>query len=280
MSLYLRRHSSRCSSWEMKSRWRRREAAIQKPLIRALSRRPKRLFAVGDIHGCYAELRVLMQYLTSELKFCADDQLIFIGDYVDRGKGSKQVIDLLVDLKKSSPETVFLKGNHEGMLLDFLGLGGIGGDVYLANGGGDTLLSYGIDPVDALDGSEIKACLPEDHLQFLQELEVGVSLAEFVFVHAGVRPGVPLERQTEDDCMWIRTDFVESQHDFGKTIVFGHTPFEDVVVHLPFKIGIDTGLVYGNKLTMVELVEGDLYQVDFGEGNVKVSSLRERLSGA
>jgi serine/threonine protein phosphatase 1 len=264
----------------MKSRWRRKDAAIKEPLIRALSRRPNRLFVVGDIHGCYAELSVLMQYLTSELKFSTDDQLIFIGDYVDRGKGSKQVIDLLVDLKKSSPETVFLKGNHEGMLLDFLGLGGIGGDVYLANGGGDTLLSYGVDPVNALDGRAIAARLPENHLRFLQELEVGVSLAEFVFVHAGVRPGVPLDKQSEDDCMWIRTDFVESQHEFGKTIVFGHTPFEDVVVHLPFKIGIDTGLVYGNKLSMVELVEGDLYQVDFGEGNVKVSSLRERLSGA
>ncbi len=221
-----------------------------------------------------------MSYLLSELKFSADDQLIFIGDYIDRGKGSKQVIDFLLDLKKRWPETVFLKGNHEAMLLGFLGLHGIGGDVYLANGGGDTLLSYGVDPVDALEGKELKAALPESHLQFLQGLEVGVSLAEFVFVHAGVRPGVPLDKQVEDDCMWIRADFVESQHDFGKTIVFGHTPFEDVVVHLPFKIGIDTGLVYGNKLSMVELVEGDLYQVDFGEGNVKVSSLRERLSGA
>jgi serine/threonine protein phosphatase 1 len=166
------------------------------------------------------------------------------------------------------------------MLLGFMGLGGIGGDVYLANGGGETLLSYGLDPVDDIGGEDFKSSLPESHLRFLQELEVGVSLAEFVFVHAGVRPGVPLDRQIEDDCVWIRADFVESQHDFGKTIVFGHTPFEDIVVHLPFKIGIDTGLVYGNKLSMVELVEGDLYQVDFGEGNVKVSSLRDRISGA
>ncbi len=263
----------------MKSKWRRKEAALKEPLIRAISRRPKRLFAVGDIHGCYTELQVLVQYLTSELKLGADDQLIFIGDYVDRGKQSKQVIDLLVDLKRSWPETVFLKGNHEGMLLGFLGLGGVGGDVYLANGGGDTLVSYGLDPMQDASGVEVRARLPESHLHFLQGLEMGVSLAEFVFVHAGVRPGVPLDSQAEEDCMWIRSDFVESRHDFGKTIVFGHTPFEDVVLHLPFKIGIDTGLVYGNKLSMVELVEGELYQVDFGEGNVKVSSLRERLVG-
>jgi serine/threonine protein phosphatase 1 len=261
----------------MKSRWRRKKSAVTKPLVREIPRRPKRLFAVGDIHGCYSELRVLMQYLTTELKLSADDQLIFIGDYVDRGKGSKQVIDLLLELKQSWPETVFLKGNHEAMLLGFLGMGGIGGDVYLANGGVETLLSYGLDPADDLGKDDLRARFPESHLQFLQDLEIAVSLAEFIFVHAGLRPGVPLEAQHEDDCMWIRADFVEEQHDFGKTIVFGHTPFEEVVLHLPFKVGIDTGLVYGNKLTMVELVEGDMYQVDFGERNVKVSALRDRL---
>lgn len=261
----------------MKSSWKRKRSAGNKLNMRTIARRPARLFVVGDIHGCYAELRALLSYLTNDLKFSAEDQLIFIGDYVDRGKASKQVIELLVELKKSWPETVFLKGNHEAMLLSFLGLGGMGGDVYLANGGADTLLSYGLEPSEVAGEEQARAGFPQEHLKFLQELESMVGLAEFIFVHAGLRPGVPLESQSEDDGTWIRSDFLDAEHDFNKTIVFGHTPFEEVLLHLPFKIGIDTGLVYGNKLTMVELVEGDLYQVDFGEQNVKVSALRQRL---
>jgi serine/threonine protein phosphatase 1 len=264
----------------MKSSWKTKRSAGKKPTMRTIARRPARLFVVGDIHGCYAELRALLGYLTNALKFSADDQLIFIGDYVDRGKASKQVIDLLVELKKSWPETVFLKGNHEAMLLGFLGFEGVGGDVYLANGGADTLLSYGLEPAEIFGEEQARAGFPQEHLKFLQELESIVGLAEFIFVHAGLRPGVPLEAQNEEDCTWIRSDFVDVEHEFNKTIVFGHTPFEDVLLHLPFKIGIDTGLVYGNKLTMIELVEGDLYQVDFGEQNVRVSSLKQRLGGS
>jgi serine/threonine protein phosphatase 1 len=280
VSRSLKRRFSQFSSSGMKSRWRRKSAAPNKPLIRAITQRPKRLYAVGDIHGCYGELRALMEYLTKELALSADDQLIFIGDYIDRGKGAKQVIDLLLEIKQRWSETVFLKGNHEAMLLDYLGFGGIGGDVYLANGGVETLLSYGLDPADGVGTEDVRAHLPASHLEFLRQLEISVELGEFIFVHAGFRPGVPLHSQNEDDCTWIRSDFVESQHEFGKTIVFGHTPFEEVVLHLPFKIGIDTGLVYGNTLTMVELVEGDVYQVDFGEENVRVSRLRDRLDGS
>jgi len=255
----------------MISRWRRKKAAGTKPLFRVISRRPKRLFAVGDIHGCVGELQALIEYLEGPLRFNQDDQLIFVGDYIDRGSSSRQVIDLLLALRAQWPETVFLKGNHEEMFMSFLGLGGESGEVFLANGGQQTVGSYGVDPGGDL--RELQSMLPPAHVEFLKALEVGVILAEFLFVHAGVRPKVPLGEQVYDDCLWIRKEFLRAQHSLGKTVVFGHTPFADVMLDLPFKIGIDTGLIYGNKLSMVELVEGELYQVDFGEGDVRVSAL-------
>jgi serine/threonine protein phosphatase 1 len=108
---------------------------------------------------------------------------------------------------------------------------------------------------------------------------MGVQVGEFVFVHAGVSPARSFDDQSEEDLMWIRQEFVQSEHNLGKTVVFGHTPFEDVLLNLPYKIGIDTGLVYGNKLSAVELVHGELLQIDRGDSSVRVSSLQERLKG-
>lgn len=125
--------------------------------------------------------------------------------------------------------------------------------------------------------SELLERLPVEHLEFLKKLELAVCLAEFVFVHAGVSPDRPLEEQDLRDLMWIRADFIHAEHRLGKTVVFGHTPFEDVLLHLPFKIGIDTGLVYGNKLSVVELVHGTLYQVEREGLEVGVHDLSARL---
>lgn len=243
--------------------------------IRKIDEIPTRLFAIGDLHGCADELRSLLTYLKTTLSLGSSDLVIFIGDYIDRGLKSKDVIDLLVDFKEQFPSTVFLRGNHEDMFLSFLGLGGESGDSFLPNGGEQTLESYGI-PKET-PALAVLSLLPEKHRRFFTTLEVGVSVAEFLFVHAGVRPGRPLEEQEVHDLMWIRGDFTGHIHELGKTVVFGHTPFEDVLIHLPYKIGIDTGLVYGNLLSCVELVEGDLYQVDFGESRVKVASLRHRF---
>jgi serine/threonine protein phosphatase 1 len=107
---------------------------------------------------------------------------------------------------------------------------------------------------------------------------LGVSIGEFLFVHAGVNPERGLNDQRARDLMWIRGDFIPVEHKLGKTVVFGHTPFADVMLHMPFKIGIDTGLVYGNLLSAVELVEGTAFQVDRGGDQVTVSSLRDRLN--
>ena len=112
--------------------------------IRAITERSPRVFAFGDIHGCYAELKTLVDTLKRDHDAGAQDQFIFIGDYIDRGPCSKDVIDFLIRFRAEYPKTVFLRGNHEDMLLDFLGLGGTSGEVYLANGGVDFFKSYGI----------------------------------------------------------------------------------------------------------------------------------------
>lgn len=251
------------------------DSGASQSLIRVIRERPERLFAVGDIHGCYDELAPLLDYLDSKRGLNDRDQLIFIGDYIDRGVASKQVVDRLLEVRKRWPKSVFLKGNHEEMLLDFLGLGGSNGEYYLKNGGDKFFASYGIEPAGSL--SELRDALPSEHLEFFQSLEIGVSLAEFVFVHAGISPDLELDRQRVGDLLWIRENFISSPHNLGKTVVFGHTAFNQVLLDLPYKIGIDTGAVYGNRLSAVELVAGDLYQVEAGERGVKELSLRDLL---
>lgn len=210
----------------------------------------KRIFAIGDIHGCYDKLSGLMQLIPFDP---SDDTLVFIGDYIDRGAGSFEVVEYLVELKTRLPGTVFLKGNHEEMLADYLS----GNDrmTYLYNGGQQTLDSY-LQKSGALTPSPI----PPRHMQFFDSLVLNHQTEDFFFVHAGLRQGVPLDQQKPQDMLWIREKFVHSGHDFGKRVVFGHTPFEQPLVE-PNKIGIDTGAVYGNKLTCVQLPELVFYQV-------------------
>jgi serine/threonine protein phosphatase 1 len=241
--------------------------------IRVIADRPSRLFAIGDIHGCSDELAVMLNELTKKEGVSSSDLVIFMGDYIDRGPASKDVIAQLLAFRERFPSTVFLKGNHEDMLLDFLGLGGHLGENYLLNGGEEFFSSYAIDAVGAVD--EVRGRLPAEHLEFICSLEVGVSLAEFLFVHAGISPFRELDKQRSRDLMWIRRDFTTFEHNLGKTVVFGHTPYENVMVHLPFKIGIDTGLVYGNKLSAVELVHGGLFQVEKGEKTVIRGTLKQ-----
>jgi len=243
--------------------------------IRTIEDRPPRVFAFGDIHGCNRELRIILDTLSSKHGANKNDQFIFIGDYIDRGVDSRGVIDSFIDWKKDHPKTVFLKGNHEDMLLDFIGMGGSSGEVYLVNGGSEFFKSYGIDPNGPL--SEVAKSLPKEHLRFFTSLELGVSLGEFLFVHAGIDPGIALADQTPHALMWIRSGFIPREHNLGKTVVFGHTPFADVYLNMPFKIGIDTGLVYGNLLSVVELVNGTVFQLDLGGDEVTVSSMRDRL---
>ena len=218
---------------------------------------PGRLLAVGDIHGCVDELSVLLDAIQP----ASADKVVFLGDYVDRGPSPRGVIDRLIALRDSRRcQTVFLRGNHEDMFLDFIGERGRHGEAFLFNGGRITLASYGLAPV--LPGNEVRVQLPEPHLEFLRGLDLRHLDEPFLFVHAGVSPARPLAEQNEEDLLWIRDEFIRNRHPFSQTIVFGHTPQREVLWHLPFKIGLDTGCVYGNKLSCLDFTSGTLLQVE------------------
>lgn len=214
----------------------------------------EKIWAIGDIHGCYNKLIDLLKQLKVDFK---KDRLIFIGDYIDRGDQSKAVVNLLVELKKKAPSTVFLLGNHEHMLLEYLS--GVNRKPFLFNGGQKTLNSY-FGGGRSLSPQAPKPSFPKEHLDFFHSLLPYFETDEYIFVHAGLRDRLPLDRQDLFDLLWIREDFYFSKYKFGKTVVFGHSPFQDPFV-FKNKIGIDTGAVYGNKLTCVELPAVKFYSV-------------------
>ncbi|MFO8084859.1 MAG: metallophosphoesterase family protein [Desulfobacterales bacterium] len=208
----------------------------------------EKLFAIGDIHGCFEKLKALM----NKLPFDPDhDTIVFLGDYIDRGQDSYKVISYLINLKKRCKNVVFLKGNHEYMLENFIA--GTDRNTFLANGGEQTLRSY-----LEKNGESRAFPIPPEHLDFFHSLLPYYQTEHFIFVHAGLKDGVKLEDQHPRDLFWIRDRFIRSEYDFGKTIVFGHTPFsQPYITHN--RIGIDTGAVYGNKLTGVELTKMVFY---------------------
>jgi serine/threonine protein phosphatase 1 len=210
----------------------------------------QKIFVIGDIHGCFGQLCALMDKIPINF---SRDQLIFIGDYIDRGSGSIEVVDYLIDLKKQLPGTIFLKGNHEDMLENYLD----GSDrfTYLLNGGQRTLDAYLNHPNNP-GGYPV----PSAHLQFFNSLHLYYQTDDYIFVHAGLRKKVPLESQKKMDVLWIRDEFIYSDFDFGKRVIFGHTPFKEPLMQTN-KIGIDTGAVYGNRLTCVQLPEIDFFSV-------------------
>ena len=233
-----------------------------------------RTLVVGDIHGCVAELDALL----SGLALAPGDTLACLGDYVDRGVDSRGVIDLLVEVAaRPGLRTIFLRGNHEDMMLGWLGHGGAYGEAWLRNGGGDTLESFGFNPPWP-DPEDVAARLEGRYLSFLEATAYRHEIEDHLLVHAGIRPGIPLDRQAPEDMLWIRGEFIEATHDLGRTVVFGHTPVGDVLVDLPYKIGIDTGCVYGGQLTALELPGHTLHQVAEGERSVRSGRLAGRAA--
>lgn len=201
-----------------------------------------RTYIIGDVHGCLEMLERLLDKIDWNP---ANERLIFLGDYIDRGKNSKGVLDLLLEISKSSSLVQFLIGNHENIFLEYLNTGRIMG--FILNGGDATLASY---RTAESCGSGVD--IPQEHIAFLRSLEHWVELDDYYVVHAGFRPGVDLERQSFEDLIWIRNTFIFSDYDFGKKVIFGHTPFYKPLL-MENKIGLDTGAVYGNKLTCLEL---------------------------
>jgi serine/threonine protein phosphatase 1 len=224
-----------------------------------------RSYVIGDIHGCLDELA----YLIDGLPLATGDRLVFLGDYIDRGPDSKGVVSFLLELQKdpAAYEVVFLKGNHEDMLLSYLGLTGEYGDMFLYNGGNATLRSYGLATVRAPSDKALSV-IPSAHLDFYKRLSSYYVMEPFLCVHAGIHPLKRLKDQTESDLFWIRHQFISSSHTLPYTVLFGHTPQNDVFYDLPYKIGLDTGVVYGNKLSCLETSEKVLYQIQRGKKTV------------
>ncbi|WP_041081442.1 metallophosphoesterase family protein [Thermotoga profunda] len=205
------------------------------------------IYAIGDIHGCVESLNNLMD----RLPLRTGDKLIFLGDYVDRGPDSKAVVDRLMILSQTY-DCVFLRGNHEWMMLNYL-LDGKDFELWMMNGAGATIRSY----------KDVRK-IPLEHLEFFKNTVYYHIEDGYFFVHAGVRPHIPLERQDTFDLLWIREEFIYSENPLkGYKVVFGHTPFNDVLV-LHDKIGIDTGCVYGGKLTALRIDDGKVFQTSCG----------------
>ena len=230
-------------------------------------------YVIGDVHGCAAEL----SRLVDGLPLVPGDHVIFLGDYIDRGPHSREVVSYLLSLdnEREGVSFVFLKGNHEDMLLSYLGLGGRHGDMFLLNGGKATLASYEIEP-DGLTRDATIAAIPPDHLVFFRALASHYLMDSFLCVHAGINPQKPWSEQTEEELLWIRNTFIYSSHTLPQTVLFGHTPQPTVLYDLPYKVGLDTGLVYGNMLTCIEVDEKVLFQIGRGRKKVKRTSVQRK----
>jgi serine/threonine protein phosphatase 1 len=222
-----------------------------------------RIYAIGDVHGCSSHLEQLLALIEAHVTAFPSHRpiLVFLGDYIDRGPASRHVIDQLIFLREHK-EVIFLKGNHESYLLEFLKQPAILPE-WLKCGGLDTLRSYGLTPRSHLDPKEqeflataLSLALNErGHLEFLGHLEISFVCEDFLFVHAGVRPSIPLDQQNEEDLLGIRNDFLHYEGNLGKIVVHGHTP----VLHPEVcsnRINIDTGAYATGRLTCL-IIERD-----------------------
>ena len=216
-----------------------------------------RVYAIGDIHGRLDLLKELLEKIDADAKDAtASVQTICLGDYIDRGLESRAVIDFLIDWQKTQKiPPVLLRGNHEKVM------GSVLKDKdkallerWMWFGGRETLLSYGVKPSD--DGAavigELAAKVPEAHKAFLENLRLSADFGDYFFCHAGVRPGVALNQQEEDDLTWIRHEFLDHEESYEKMVVHGHS----ISLEAEFRtnrIGIDTGAYATGRLTALGL---------------------------
>ena len=221
-----------------------------------------RVYAVGDIHG-RADLLDRMHTLIAEdaASFSGTKEIVYLGDFIDRGRDSKGVIERVLKQVPDGMKPRYIKGNHDAALLAFLA----DAETYRIwknFGAAETLLSYGVRPplYDSAEQIEearaaLAALLPAEHLAFFNDLELMVVTGDYAFVHAGVRPGRTLENQDEQDLLWIRDEFLSSNASFGKVVVHGHTPMP-APVRTQNRISVDTG-AYATGVLTCTVLEGE-----------------------
>ena len=220
-----------------------------------------RIYAIGDIHGRADLLAALLRQIDVDCTLYPSSRpiVVFIGDYIDRGPASSEVLDLLLGCERTK-ETVFLKGNHETFVHRFLNAPAVL-DEWRLCGGLETLMSYGLKPSINPGVAEqrrlataLAKSMPKRHLEFLDSLKLSFSCGDFLFVHAGIRPGVPIRKQREEDLLWIREEFLSFQLRFEKFVVHGHTPVRTPDIRSN-RINIDTGAFATGRLTCM-VIEG------------------------
>jgi len=220
----------------------------------------QRVYAVGDVHGCLGLLDDMITQIEADdrARGNARTRIIFLGDIVDRGPDSAGVVERLMRLAETRGSVRFILGNHEEIFLRALD-----GDIeslrlFVRIGGRETILSYGVSERDyeRTDYEEllalIQARVPQQHVDFLKGFEDRIEVGDYVFVHAGLRPGVAIEAQQRADMRWIRSSFLDSDWEFGKLVVHGHSISDKAVVRAN-RIGIDTGAFASGRLTALGL---------------------------
>lgn len=230
-------------------------------------------YAIGDIHGRADLLERLIEQIREDARGRATSSdkrplVVFLGDYVDRGPDSRGVIDgLLAFARDPAFESRFLLGNHEDAMLDFLEQR-ITGPGWNKHGGGATVRSYGVRPPadDSREGwsalrGDFRAAVSPAHQEFLRSLELMVVEDRLLFVHAGIRPGVPLDQQTPRDLLWIRSDFLKAERDDAWLVVHGHTPAGQAY-GAPGRLCLDSGAYISGKLTAARFDGADVALIE------------------
>lgn len=239
----------------------------EKPPVAPTLSNNLRLYCIGDIHGRDDLLLMIHSLILSEQQgYRGEIKIIYVGDYIDRGMRSKQVIDFLTDDYGLNSHSVFLRGNHEQALLDFLEDDTVG-PAWFSFGGIATLASYGVAVTkiptkrqEYIDiQSEIKDKLPDAHLSFLKETVFSYREGSYFFAHAGINPKRSIKRQKTDDLMWIRDAFISSDKNYENIVVHGHTITDKPEFRIN-RIGIDTGAFMSGVLTCLVL-EGSKQRV-------------------
>jgi len=220
-----------------------------------------RIYAIGDIHGRADLLEALLRQIDADCTLYPSSRpiVVFLGDYIDRGPASRQVLDLLLGCQRTK-EAVFLRGNHDNFVRRFLSSPAVL-DEWRLYGGLETLVSYGLKPSinpgvpeQRQLAKELEKSTPERHLEFLDSLNLSFNCGDFLFVHAGIRPGVSIRKQKEEDLLWIREEFLSCEQRFEKFVVHGHTPVRAPDIRSN-RINIDTGAFATGRLTCI-VIEG------------------------
>lgn len=225
-----------------------------------------RIYAISDIHGCAHLLEPMLRVIDADVALSRPHYAVevFLGDYIDRGPDTRATLDILIERSRRG-NAVFLKGNHEAFLVSVFEDPSLF-ENWLGVGGAQTLISYGLASPDLRRNKpetilrDLIRTMPTEHLEFLDNLRLSFTCGDFFFVHAGVRPGVPLAEQTERDLLWIREEFLRSEEQFSKYIVHGHTPVRNVEL-LANRVNIDTGAYATGNLTLMSIQGGRMLAV-------------------